>query len=180
MVGMRKNIKNTTPFAGTYACTTTVLAWKFGPNADPLVRCPLEQIDTWAQTWTEITATDRHDARVNWQRHLTSFLSTKKYLVSMGPAAATINALLRAGWKPARPDLWKVEDGLNIEVSKHPFARFQIQARAHHDLQEQVWKQAAKHEHGVGLESGTPSLLAARDATRYLKKHGYLVEARAL
>jgi hypothetical protein len=98
----------------------------------------------------------------------------------MGPAAATINALLRAGWKPARPDLWKVEEGLNVEVSKHPFARFQTQARAHHDLQEQVWKRAATHEHGAGLESGIPSLLAARHAMKYLKKHGYFVEARAL
>ena len=46
---MRSNLKNTTPFAGSYACTTTVLSWKYGPNADPFVKCPLEHIDSWVQ-----------------------------------------------------------------------------------------------------------------------------------
>ena len=98
----------------------------------------------------------------------------------MGPAVATINAVLRTGWKPARPDLWNVAEGINVQVSKEPFARFQTIARAHHDLQVAVWKRAAEHEHGKGLETGIPSMHAARDATRYLHKHGHHVQARAL
>ena len=101
-------------------------------------------------------------------------------MVSMGPAAATINALLRAGWKPPRPDLREMENVDIVEVNKQPFTRFQITARTHHDLQEEIWKKAAKHEHGKGLETGTPSFQAAREAIKYLKKHGYFVEARAL
>ena len=98
----------------------------------------------------------------------------------MGPAAATINALLRAGWKPARPDLWNIEEGLNVQVSKEPFARVQTIARAHHDLQEQVWRKAAAHEHGKGLETGIPSMQAARVATKYLHRHGHHAQAKAL
>ena len=180
MTGMRKNIKNTTPFAGSFACSTTVVGWHFGPTGDPFIKCPLEQIDTWIQTWNDATATDRHDARVTWQRCLTKYLTTGKYLNSMGPVAATINSVLRAGWKPARPDLWQVEEGTNIEVTKLPLAKFQIIARAQHDLQVKVWAKAAAHEHGGGLETGIPSFQAARDAVRYLKKHGYYAEARAL
>ena len=97
MTNMRKNIKNTTPFAGSFACSTTVVGWHFGPSGDPFVKCPLEQIDSWVQTWNAATATDRHDARVTWQRSLTNYLTTGKHLNSRGPVAATINAILRAG-----------------------------------------------------------------------------------
>ena len=124
--GMRKNIKDTTEFAGTRACTTTVIAWHFGPNSDPMVKCPLEQIDAWAHTWLTVEATDRHDARVTWQRCLTRYLQTGKYLNSMGPVAGTINAVLRAGWKLSRPDLWHMEEGGKLEISKQPFAKFEI------------------------------------------------------
>ena len=79
----------------------------------------------------------------------------------MGPVVGTINSVLRAGWKPARPDLWHMEEGGSLEMSKNPFAKFEIIAKAQNDLQEQVWKDAANHEHGKGLESGIPSLQSA-------------------
>ena len=53
-------------------------------------------------------------------------------------------------------------------------------AMAQVDLQKQVWKQAATHEHGGGLESGIPSLLAARKAVKHMRKQGLHVQARAL
>ena len=98
----------------------------------------------------------------------------------MGPVAGTINALLRTGWRPARPDLWQVEEGTTIEVNQQPFTRFQTVARAQVDLQNQVWQQASKHEHGGGLETGIPSLQAAHQAMKYLRKKGFHKEARAL
>ena len=73
-----------------------------------------------------------------------------------------------------------VEEGTSIVVDKSPFARFQTIARAQVDLQGQVWKQAALHEHGGGLETWVPSLQAARNAVRCLRKHGYFAQARAL
>ena len=98
----------------------------------------------------------------------------------MSPAAATINAALQSGWRPARPDLWLFEEGLNVGISNSPFARFQTIARAQVDMQNELWKQAAKHEHGGGLETGIPSMQSARNATKYLRKHGYYTEATAL
>jgi len=180
MLDMKKSIKDTTPVAGSRACSTTVLAWQFGPNADPLVRCPLEQIDMWVQTWKATTREERHDTRYTWQTHLSSFLTSGKYLNSMGPAAGTINAILRTGWKPARPDLWQVEEGTHVVLDKEPFSRFQVIARAFHDLQGKVWAKAAEHEHGGGLETGIPSFEGARSAIKYLKRNGLFKEARAL
>ena len=101
---MRKNIKNTTPFAGSRACTATVISWIFGPTSDPHVKIPLEQIDMWMKVWAETTTEQRHDTRYTWQRHLSSYIGSGRALRSMGPDAATINATLQAGWRPARPD----------------------------------------------------------------------------
>ena len=109
MFNMNKNLKGTTEFAGSYACSTTVLAYKFGPAANAFVRCPLEQIDDWCQVWAACSSGDRHDSRHSWQRHLTTYLTTHKCLNSMGPVAGTINAVLRAGWRPSRPDRWQID-----------------------------------------------------------------------
>jgi len=150
MLAMTKNIKDTTPFAGTRACTTTVVAWLFGPNTSPMVRCPLEQIDMWVQTWNATSREDRHDTRFTWQKHLTAFLTSGKLLNPMGPVAGTINAVLRTGWKPAFPDLWQVEKGTNVVVDDQQFSRFQTIAKAFVDLQAKTWERAAQHEHGGG------------------------------
>ena len=98
----------------------------------------------------------------------------------MGPAAGTINAVLRAGWKPARADMWQVEKGTNVVVDNQPFSRFQIIAKAFVDLQVKTWERAAQHEHGGGLETGISSFEGARCAIKYLRKHKLYREARAL
>jgi len=98
----------------------------------------------------------------------------------MGPAGATINAILQAGWRPARPDLWHHADGNSLHLDGKPFTRFRTIAAAHEALQNQAWKRAAKNEHGAGLETGIPSFAAARRAIKYLHKHGFHKQAKAL
>ena len=159
---MRKNVKGTTPFAGSGACTTTVIAFTISPTSDPLIRIPLEQLDTGYQTWLGTTREQRHDTRFTWQRHLSTHLATGKPLSSMGPAAGSINAVLLVGWLPSRPDLWHLRDGTSIQIGNKPFSRFQLIARAQDDLQRQVWARASQHQHGSGLETGIPSFEAVR------------------
>ena len=48
-VAMRKNLKNATRFAGTASCTTSTIAFSYGFSADPLISCPVEQLDVWNQ-----------------------------------------------------------------------------------------------------------------------------------
>jgi len=180
-LSMRKNVKSTTPFAGSSACTTTVIGWTYGANVDPLIKIPLEQIDMWLQLWAGTTRTERHDTRFTWQKHLNKYIGSGcKPLSTMGPAGATINAVLQAGWRPARPDLWHHVDGLSLHLDGKPFTRFRTIAAAHEALQSQAWKRASKNEHGAGLETGIPSFAAARRATKYLHKHGFHKQAKAL
>ena len=105
-LAMRANIKTTTPFAGSWACTATVIAYTYGPTDDPLIKIPLEQIDAWFQMWMGTTREQRHDTRFTWQKHLSTYIGKGRALNSMGPAAATLNAIFQAGWRPSRPDLW--------------------------------------------------------------------------
>ena len=65
MVIRHRATKKTTPFAGSWACTTTVIAFTFSPTADPLIKIPLEQIDAWFQVWMGTTRDQRHDTRFN-------------------------------------------------------------------------------------------------------------------
>ena len=181
MLAMRKNAKNINPLAGSWACSTTVMAFVFGPTSDPLISCPVEQIDMWVQTWSgACSQEDRHDTRFTWQRNLITYLSNGKPARSMGPIAGTINALLLTGWRPSRPDLWHVDAETLIRVDGKPFSRFQIIAQAQNDLQKRAWERAAKHEHGQGLETGIPSFAAIRRTLKYLRNNGYVAEARAL
>ena len=171
---MRNNLKGCTPFAGTIACTTTSLCWTFGTNADPYISCPIGQVDLWMQVWAAAPAVDKQDARYTWHLDLCNFLDEgiiqSNQLV--GPAIATIQALQDIGWKPVRPDFWVVDDTTNVKVDLEPFTKLQILARASQDLQKKVWRQAASHEHGGGLEKGIPSFKAALHAVKCFRKHG--------
>jgi len=62
-VAMRFNLKTATQFGGTSACTATVLAWLFGPVADPLVKQSAEQLDMWFMTWAELDQQERRQTR---------------------------------------------------------------------------------------------------------------------
>ena len=110
---------------------------------------------------------------------LSGAINKQEALNAKGPAAATIHAVVMAGWKPMRPDFWKVDDSTNILLDSKPFTTIQIIARDQIDLQRQAWKNAAAHEHGGGLETGIPSLIEAQNAMRYLRKHGFYKEAKA-
>ena len=80
MFAMTKNIKDTTPFAGTRACTTTVVAWLFGPNANLTLLQEVDDIsgfvrghagaDPWRPKVVYLApATESaHPALSNWRR----------------------------------------------------------------------------------------------------------------
>ncbi len=182
---MRGNIKTATPFGGTQACLTTTLAWLFSPAADAGVKIPCEQLDAWVLSWGKLDATDRRETRVTWALALGKILKGKKTSQTKGPVAATIAAVMHLGWKPAAPDLWIVrgpggETKATIRLDGKTNTRFQITAQAQADAQDILWKSAAKHAHGEGLEGGTPSFEPARRAICYFRRNGHHEAARAL
>ena len=182
---MRVNIKTATPFGGTQACLTSTLALLVGLVADPGVKNPCEQLDSWVMSWEKLDATDRRETRVTWALALGKIVKGKKLTQTKGPVEATIAALMHLGWKPAAPDLWIVrgpggETKATIRLDGKTYTRFQITAQAQADAQDILWKSAAKHAHGKGLEGGTPSFEPARRAIRYFRRNGHHEAARAL
>jgi len=175
-----ENLKNSTPFAGTASCTTSTIAFTYGLAADPLFTCPLEQLDIWSQVWLAATGADKQDARFTWHRAVLEHLKEGKVGISLGPASATISALVDLGWKPTKPDHWKVDDATSIQLDNQPFTRLQILTRARRDMQCKLWAKAAEHSHGSGLELGPPSFCAARKAITDFKKRGLYSAAKAV
>ena len=134
------------------------------------------------QVWTAAVAVDRQDTRYTWHQNLSQLLAKGKISSHqlVGPAIATIQAILDIGWKPVRPDFWIVDDATSVKVNQEPFTKLQVIARASKDLQKKLWQRAAKHEHGGGLEKGIPFFKAARRALKFFRKRGMFAQAKAL
>ena len=179
-IEMRKNLKNSTRFGGTASCVTSTIAFTFGFNADPFIRCPIEQLDLWQQVWLAATGADKQDARFTWHRKIVDHISLGSVGPAAGPVAATVSALSDIGWKSVSPDHWLVDNLTTIKLDAQPFTSLQILTRATRDMRMKTWKRAAEHSHGSGLELGPPSFVAARKAIAYFKKRGLYNAAKAV
>ena len=139
----------------------------------------------WFLTWGSLDVQDRKETRIAWKLALEKFLKGGLLSRPRGPIEATINVLLSIGWQPAHPDYWVTErvDGKATQwasLNKSGFTRFQIMTKATFDAQNIVWKNAAAHAYGEGLESGIPSFEPARRATRFLRSKGFHLAAQGL
>ena len=97
------------------------------------------------------------------------------------PMAATIATLLDLDWKPISPHQWltpqqTVGDFMRQEGVSH----FEVLHVIHEQLEEALWKNAAKAFGGEGLETGLPSFMPAGKAHRDLIKKGLASHAKAL
>ena len=128
--------------------------------AHALVKNPTEQLDIWFQTWESLYVIDRKATRTTWATTVGKFMKGESLARPRGPLEATISTLLFLGWRPAAPDYWVLavdENGAAtewVELKSGGYTRFQIIARAMHDAQTILWKRAAKHSYGNGLETG--------------------------
>ena len=110
---------------------------------------------------------DKQDTRHSWHKQLVSYMSDGVLGPSFGPVAATVGSILDLGWKPVSPDFWVIDSTTSVTLDQQPSTRMQLIAKATEDMHKQVWKAAAKHEHGSGLELGVPSFVAAKKAIAY-------------
>ena len=129
-VAMRFNLKTATQFGGTSACTATVLAWLFGPVADPLVKQAAEQLDMWIMTWAELDPQERRETRRTWAIALGEIFAGQKLTRPRGPVEATIGTLMQLGWKPGAPDHWTFNAKESIRLDGKAHTRFIVTARA--------------------------------------------------
>jgi hypothetical protein len=68
VAAMRRNACMSVVPAGSQPCSTTLIAWRLGADADPAVREPLNQLAMWRRLWTTSRPKERDDIRRAWQR----------------------------------------------------------------------------------------------------------------
>ena len=137
----------------------------------------VEQIKNWAQMWKEIKqkgVQNTNEIQEAWKKIQIQVMQEKelKWRKVTGPMTATMKALLDNGWKIVKPDQWiRVIGNDEKELGKITEKPQETQAvvRAFgQDVETEIWKKAARHYLGRGLENGPPSMEAARRAKKHL------------
>ncbi len=98
---------------------------------------------------------------------------------SCGPAVATINSLIEAGWKPAAPDRWRSPRAEMAMVSATPYANALIKQELRSDMEAVVANEAEEHADGQGIGRSI-NLGPARAAQRFFIREGRWREAAAV
>ena len=95
-----------------------------------------------------------------------------------GPISATICTVWEIGWQPISPTRWLANEAMAY-IDGPRFAKAQILGQAAKDLERKLWRDAAHHAHGEGLEEGG-RLGPTHRAKRELLEEGHLAAARAI
>ncbi len=180
LASMRRNFKRSARVGRAMGCTTTTIWWTYGRGADPAVRVPLEQIGVWHDLWVNADVALRKRIRRQWMRRLPALIkSDSRWNDAKGPMAATICTVHDMGWKPSSPSHWMVGDAMQACIGGASFSRAHILAKAQSDIEANLSRGAAEHQHGKGI--GDDILLdGARRARRTLVRTGETAAALAL
>lgn len=174
------------PNRGPQACATTSIAWAHGASADPGIRIPVAQIETWIELWDEATDQEKAEIRAAWAPALeklvvgTGDAARAQWGRVAGPMMAAQATLRDYGWQPTTPTLWQAPGDMeaNLELD-HEGSRGEILRAFETSVRERLWSASASHHAGQGLEHGEPGLKPARRAVKWLQTKGYTAEARA-
>jgi len=170
------------PNPGPQPCTTTIITWWLGDNADPAHFCRVGQVSTWINLWSKLDRRDQLMAARAWRLSLPELLTQHGWNQVAGPIRATIRTLADAGWIPASATKWYSEGkehSATIDTNQPGDAQDIVRAFAA-SVNKLRWRKAASHFLGGGLETGTPPLAPATRARRRLIKAGDTDKAHAL
>ncbi len=168
--------------AGAQPCTATIIAWRLGPQSDPAVTTPLEQVRLWMRLWARADKKERKEMRGAWARALPRILLGGLHWERVsGPLQATIAVLGQVGWHPVEPNRWIDASGTEYaELEWSSFANTGILDRLTRAFETCTWTSASGHYLGGGLESGIPTLDPARAARKWFLKQERWKEVKAL
>ena len=160
---------------GTQACAITNVYIQY--SSIPEVDYMKQQFQWWARCWKEIVADggqELEDLKAAWRIARDEALALPANLrwrrVTSG-MSATIAVLLEVGWHPAQPDYFVDTDRQEVAViGKSDYQDLAIGDAFTLAAERLVWKQAAKHYAGEGLEQGQRLVTSrARAHKRHLK-----------
>ena len=86
---------------------------------------------------------------------------------------ATIAEPLEFGWQPDALNRWRAPGGeMEAVVTNDSWTKTAVVDYFRQTVEQALWREAAQHFAGGGLESGRPGFGPARRAVNYLNKHG--------
>jgi len=141
----------------TGGCPITTVGITIGIHNDPWVKTRLELFDAWFDHWDDAVQEGHQDeVRAAWRasqrKVLLETCPRRRWQTVTGPLAAVQVALTEIGWKPAAPDIWIDRGGSAwsfIVGCRHGLRNSIVE-----DVSDCLWKRAAGHEDGAGMEQG--------------------------
>ena len=144
---------------GRHPCLTSTIAWGHGSEEDPEVQLQAKQLLVWLKVRWAANEADAIFLETYW-RSLRDELSeaepNKRWHKVCVAISATLTMLLDAEWDPRMTNVWvhpsrelvgkrvKLEDDVSIVNSFKG------------TIKQKLWKKAAAHRGGGGLETGEP------------------------
>ena len=91
-------------------------------------------------------------------------------------------AIVYVGWQPTMPVTWYTHDSnICIKFNHDPGqSHHRVLYKLRHEMERQLWAQAAVRYGGDGLQNGIPDLRPAKAAKKQLVRRGLFAEAAAV
>ena len=181
-------------------CVTTALRLLGITHKDPAIFARVDQLKQWFQFVDETHAIARGNAdgtntkkAVQFAKRSDIFRAWGKLKNHLscgsrwhrvhGPMAATIATLSDLGWNPVSPYTWKQPRGSPRNSGFEPDGFIEwnyvggdtssVHEAFTEDIENQLWKTAATHRHGRGLERGGDLTAGVKHIEWYRKKRVY-------
>ena len=162
------------------ACTTTILAIAMD-RQDPAISLRLEIIDSWLDLWKSHPQR-RSIWKKSWESAYTALLKLRpkaRWRLVTGGISALICTLLDMAWDPKSADRWTSDDGVIWGLTGEPCDEVTMHCEIEKSIRRQLWKKAALHHNGQGLDIGV-YLAPLTSYVRFLRKAGKHLEASIL
>ncbi len=163
------------------SCVTSAIAVGHGAHWDPALKMRLKQFSAWMDLWSPAGEQLRSRIRRAWtacRRRLAQTPKADRWRGVIGPVGATIATLLDIGWNPVAPDFWKAPEW-DWQLGDERFETPAFVASVARAVSGPLWREAAKHHGGGGLEKGG-DVSTLRKHIIWLNKKGRPLEAALL
>ena len=152
-------------------CTTTAFGLTVGLHKDPTISLRQELVGSWLEVAVNPSIPKQGLEKV-WTQLRDSLAGPRRWHKVRGPMGAEVATLFDLGWVPCSPTRWTDPAGQQWDIDPSgPGVAVQLKAIIADFLEQDLWRQASKHEGGRGLEHGA-DLTVARRMRRQLMKQG--------
>jgi hypothetical protein len=135
-------------------CTSSALAIHMGTHMDPAYFVPREVVLNWLTTWPSAEQWHRAIVRI-WSKVTARVEGATRWHRVLGPLGTLVATLLDIGWDPVEPLRWVDHTKQSWDIDPLlPEVQAQIIPLLDRAIDLKVWRQAATHNLGRGLEQG--------------------------